>query len=282
MVQGSNDLLFWAEWASSHIEEEFQMSIRVRVINLERMPERMCLFRSQNPGMPIEPVAATDGALLVRDDLIHSGIIASGNVYTPGALGNALSHVTLWRQCVEASEAFHIAEDDAILHPDFAARASALLQSAGCWSVVFWGWNFDWPVRMHLAPGVGSVVLRFNQSDMRKQIGAFRASDVPARLVGLDSCAGICCYSVSPRGAALLLAQCLPIGNAAAPSVTQPGKSWPNTGLDVEMSRHHTAIGSLACLPPLAVTPNDHATSTVQVAPKRPRSKHGVRQPERL
>ena len=245
------------------------MSFRVRVINLDRLPERMRLFRAENPGLPIERVAAADGRQIARADLIRRGIIAEDNAYSAGALGNALSHITLWRQCVEAGETFHIAEDDALLHPAFADRASALLQGVESWDVVFWGWNFDWPVRMDLAPGVGSVVLRFNQREMRRQIDAFRASDVPVRLVGLNSCAGICCYSISPRGAVSLLARCLPIGNAAAPSVTRPGRLWPNTGLDVEMSRHYAAMACFASLPPLALTRNDHATSTVQVVARK-------------
>jgi glycosyl transferase family 25 len=240
------------------------MSFRVRVINLDRLPERMRLFREENLGLSIERVAAADGRQLARDDLIRRGIIADDNAYSAGALGNALSHITLWRQCVEGGEAFHIAEDDAILHPAFATRVSALLEGVESWDAVFWGWNFDWPVRVHLAPGVGSVVLRFNQKEMRTQIDAFRASDVPTRLVGLDSCAGTCCYSVSPQGAGRLLARCLAIGTTAAPLVTRPGKLWPNTGLDVEMSRHHAAMASFACLPPLALTRNDHAASTVQ------------------
>jgi glycosyl transferase family 25 len=241
------------------------MSFRVRVINLDRLPQRMRSFREENLGMPIERAAAVDGRQLARDDLIRRGIISDDNAYSAGALGNALSHVTLWRQCAEGGEAFHIAEDDAILHPAFAARAAALLRGVGSWDVIFWGWNFDWPVRMHLDPGVGSVVLRFNQKEMRTQIDAFRASDVSARLVALESCAGICGYSVSPQGAARLLERCLPIGNTAARLLTRPGKLWPKTGLDVEMSRHHAAMASFACLPPLALTRNDHATSTVQV-----------------
>jgi glycosyl transferase, family 25 len=245
------------------------MSFRVRVINLDRLPERMGMFRVENPGLPIERVAAADGRQLRRDDLIRRGIIADVNAYNAGALGNALSHITLWRQCVEAGEAFHIAEDDAILHPAFTARATALLQGVESWDVVFWGWNFDWPVRMHLAPGVRSVVLRFNQNEMRRQIDAFRSSDVPVRLVGLDSCAGICCYSITPQGAAHLLARCLPIGNTAAALVTRPGRLWPNTGLDVEMSRHYAAMAPFACLPPLALTRNDHAASTVRVVARK-------------
>jgi glycosyl transferase family 25 len=245
------------------------MSFGVRVINLDRLPERMRLFRVENPGLSIERVAAADGRQIARRDLIRRGIIAEDNAYGAGALGNALSHITLWRQCVAAGETFHIAEDDAILHPAFTARGAALLQGVESWDLVFWGWNFDWPVRMHLAPGVGTVVLRFNQKEMRRQIDAFRAGDVPVRLVGLDSCAGLCCYSISPRGAAGLLARCLPIGNSAAALVTRPGGLWPNTGLDVEMSRHYAAMGSFACLPPLALTRNDHATSTVQVVARK-------------
>jgi GR25 family glycosyltransferase involved in LPS biosynthesis len=238
--------------------------MQVKVINLDRAPARMQRFRSDNPGLAFERVTATDGSDLARDGLIRDGIIAPENPYSTGALGNALSHVALWRHCAHGTEAFHIAEDDAVLHPDFTARAATLLEELPAWDVVFWGWNFDWPVRLHLTPAIRSVVLRFDQADMRGRVDAFRAGETPSRLVALESCAGTCCYAVSPRGAARLLARCLPIGDRCAPSASRRGRPWPNTGLDVEMSRHHSQMASYACLPPLALTRNDHATSTVQ------------------
>src|SRR5215471_5530834 len=99
--------------------------MQVRVINLDRAPARMQRFRDDNPGLTFERVAATDGGDLARDTLNRDGIITTENAYGTGALGNTLSHVALWRQCAEGAEVFHIAEDDAILHPHFAARAAA-------------------------------------------------------------------------------------------------------------------------------------------------------------
>jgi len=235
------------------------VTAHVNVINLDRTPHRLRKFIKNNPSIPIRRFAAVDGAHLDRDQLIRDGIIQKSNEYSRNALGNLMSHVTLWRNCISDGIPYHIGEDDALLHPDFMDRAFAMLAPLALWDICYWGWNFNWPVRVNLSPTVRNVVMVFDQDDMRRQIRLFRGSETSSELVRLNSCAGIACYSISPRGAANLLERCLPVGATPARAVITPAK-WENTALDVEMSRHHAGLLSFACLPPLAFVLNDNST----------------------
>ena len=99
------------------------MTALVNVINLDRTPHRLQKFIKNNPSIPIRRFPAIEGALLDRDQLIRDGIIQKSNEYSPSALGNMMSHVTLWRKCISEGTTYHIAEDDALLHPHFMDRA---------------------------------------------------------------------------------------------------------------------------------------------------------------
>lgn len=246
------------------------MAMSLTVISLDRTPERWRSFVVNNSGLPFERFAAVDGYQIDRQDLVRDGTITVDNTYAPGALGIAVSHVTLWRRCVATGTPCHVAEDDAVLHPDFLGQVPALLASLETWDMVYWGWNFDWPMHVHLGPAARNVVMQFDQTDMRRRVGEFRTNKAQWRLVPLLSCAGIGAYSISPRGAARLLDRCLPIGDKPAGLGPTRGPLWANTGLDVELSRHHAGCASFACLPPLALLPNDSATSTVQLPARRP------------
>jgi GR25 family glycosyltransferase involved in LPS biosynthesis len=235
----------------------------VRLINLDRSTDRLASFRTNNPDLPIRRVSAVDGGLLEREACIQGGLITETNRYTPPALGIAASHVALWQACATGTEPFHIAEDDAIFHPDFVGFAGNNLSRLGDWDAVFWGFNFDWPIEIEFMPSIGPAVMLFNQEIVRHQLGAYRKSRFQPALAKLMSCAGTCAYSISPSGARRYLACCLPIGNNGA-RFGKRDVAWANSGLDVEMSRHHASLATYVCLPPLAVTPNDAGRSTAR------------------
>jgi glycosyl transferase, family 25 len=68
----------------------------------------------------------------------------------------------------------------------------------------------------------------------------------------LHVASGILGYTVSPIGAARLIAGSLPLGNAHAPSPKEGFDGWRNDGIDVEMARHYRALKAYACVPPIA------------------------------
>ena len=237
---------------------------RIRVINLERSLERLTRFIARHPGLPVERFPAVDGARLDRDACIESGVISPDNEYIPGALGNALSHIALWRECSSGSEPFHIMEDDAVLRDDFPSMASALLDTLNDWDIVLWTHNFDWPLQIRPVRGVGVVVVQYDHEAVNEtSLNLFRPGTETPFLAPLVSAAGFCCYSVSPRGAARMLVDCLPIGRKQASYLKKTGAGWINTALDVEMSCHYDAWRAYVAIPPVAITDNDKSTSTV-------------------
>jgi GR25 family glycosyltransferase involved in LPS biosynthesis len=240
------------------------MSAHVTVISLDRTPERFAKFRELHSGLAIERFPAVDGGRLDRSACIGDGLITEDNHYNAGALGTASSHVALWRQCAAAAGPLHIVEDDVILRADFAAMSAGVLQSLEHWDVVLWTHNFDWPVMVRPAAGVGPVVMQYDPEVAAREVDTFRAGRLRPMLVPLASAAGIGCYSVSPRGAARMLADCLPIGARQPRYVAGKGGEWANTGLDVEMSRHYDNWRAFLALPPLAVAPNDQSASTIR------------------
>lgn len=237
----------------------------IRVINLDRTPERIKQFLARHPYLPVERFAAVDGAAIDRSACVREGIIAADNDYKPGAIGIAMSHVSLWRQCAAGTTAFHIVEDDVVLRHDFQAVAQRLLDTLDEWDVVLWGHNFDWPVQIRPAQGIGIGVVQYDhQAVDETSVDSFRSDTVIPFLAPLYSAAGICCYSVSPSGAARMLADCLPIRGEAAEYLAKTGKSWNNTGIDVEMSRHYPKWRAYVAMPPVAVSYNDQSTSTIR------------------
>lgn len=233
------------------------------VINLDRTPQRFAQFQQWNPDFDIERVSAIDGLSLNRDEMVDRGLITPENVYSAGAIGSAMSHVGLWRRCAAGTTPFHIVEDDIILRRDLTITAEILLRQLLSWDIVIWTHNFDWPLRVRSAPGLGTMILQHDTYNAYQEVDMFRNSVSNINLFPLLSAAGTGCYSISPNGASRLLAMCLPISNVPAVYAPQPHRRRVrNSGLDIEMSRHYEELDAFVAIPSLAVAPNDQLSST--------------------
>jgi GR25 family glycosyltransferase involved in LPS biosynthesis len=244
------------------------MDGRCVVINLDRDVDLLQRFLSDNGHVPgLRRFAAVDGRRLSRDDCIRDGLITTDNGYTLPALGCALSHVALWRDCAAGSQLLTICEDDAILHRHLLAGQARVIDTLPPdWDIVHWGWNIDWPMAMELVPSLPPCMVKFPDG-ARPDFARFPSGRFLPRAFPLRSSAGTLCYTLSPGGARRLLARCLPIGAAQAVWAEDPARGWDNTGVDVEMSRHYGALRSFVCVPPLAISPNAHAQSTIRGLP---------------
>ena len=234
----------------------------LRLINLDRTPERLAAFRARHPDLPVERVPASDGERLDRAACVADGLITADNTYRPGALGCALSHIHLWRRCVAEGVASHVVEDDVTLRHDFLPAANAILSRLPNWDFVLWGHNLDWPVQVEAAPGLGVVILQYDHQTVEP--GPFRAPGPIPAAMRLISATGTGCYSISPAGAERLLTACLPIGAAPARYLAKHPTALMNSGIDVEMSRHYADMNAYVAFPVLAITDNDQTASTIR------------------
>jgi GR25 family glycosyltransferase involved in LPS biosynthesis len=239
------------------------MKNTVRVISLARSLERRAMFSANNPHIDFEFFDAVEGASVMGHLHALPELFEPGLGYLPGAVGCAMSHVSLWQQAAESGNVVTILEDDAILRFDFHQQSAAILAGMPAdWDVVVWGWNFDALVNLNLMPGVSPVMMVFDQQQLRGSIRAFQNLTTAPQCLPLSTCFGTPAYSISPAGARKFLANCLPLKRF---KLTIPGlqNPLPNNGIDIAMNRVYGATNSFCSMPPLAVTENDTPNSTI-------------------
>ncbi len=238
--------------------------MRIHLINLDRSPARLAEFMARNAHLrDVSRFAAVDGSQVSRTDIVNRGIIEPTLDYTDGALGNALSHFSLWDAAINSNEPVTLCEDDAIFNKSFDLDAAILLSTLrNDWHIVFWGWNFDAFALFELIPGVSPFLARFDQNQLRNGIDQFQSATLSPRPFRLLAAFGIVCYTISPLGARALKKLCIPLNNAPL-FVPAINRQFANKDLSVALLDVFPRINAFASFPPLVITRNDHAVSTV-------------------
>jgi GR25 family glycosyltransferase involved in LPS biosynthesis len=237
------------------------------VINLDRCADRFDAFRTRNAHLgPVRRLAAVDGAKVDRLDLEHRGVIATGLNYTDGALGCALSHLCLWREAAAGNRALTICEDDAVCASDFIEAANGRLAGlADDWDIVLWGWLFNSMLVFQIFPGQPAFLRHGSETP---SVADFAAAPLAARsghLFRLNRACGALCYTISPRGAARLLALCTPLRILRLEVPEAAAGWWPTIGIDILMSAFYPALNAYINIPPLAMSPNINSTTRLVV-----------------
>ena len=237
----------------------------VFVITLDRSTERLAGFEKANRAcVPFTRFSAIDGAKQSRAGLHADAVLNADVQYTDGAVGCALSHIALWKKAATEGRSLTICEDDAVFNAEFSARSQALLEQLnGRFDVILWGWNFDSVLSYQVLPGVSICAARFDQARLRSSIAMFQRLRFQPTLYRLVRAFGLPGYTVSAQGAGTLLKSCLPLRNM---DVRFPGYDhvFQNSGIDIVMSAIYPKLRAYVSLPPLVVTPNQRAISTVQ------------------
>lgn len=181
-----------------------------------------------------------------------------------GAYGCALSHIRLWELCVDSQEPLTVVEDDAVFRADFECEANRFIASLPPdWDMVLWGWNFDAILGLEFMRNVSPAFMRFDQDQMRNGLDFFVAAVEKASPFRLGMALGIPAYTLSPKGGRVLLEKCLPLKRHLI-EVPLMGRSFTNTGIDIQMSLVYPEINAFVAFPPLVVTLNENSKSTVQ------------------
>jgi GR25 family glycosyltransferase involved in LPS biosynthesis len=237
----------------------------IKVISLTRTPERRAEFARRNPGLAYEFFDAVDGAALTHAAVEATGLFQPGLNFTAGAYGIALSHHRLWQEAATGETALTVAEDDAIFRSDFPARrAEFLAQLPEDWDIVLWGFNFDSTLSLRLPFGQPAVI-GFSHNHIRQAVQNFQSFTGAPAPCRLEFCFGLPAYSISPAGARRFLKELFPLRDysRAYPLVPKPVR---NEGIDIALNQLYPTAAAYVAFPPLAVTPNDRANSTVQTS----------------
>ena len=238
--------------------------MRKVVINRACDTERLAAFMTANAHVPdIERIEGTEGREVPLDSLVARGIADAGLVYSPGAIGAALSHLGLWSRAVQQNEPLMIFEDDALLCRNFETETARLVATlAPEWDVAVLGYNFNAPITLDALPGVTRSVVTFGEKRMQKNASSFTTQDRHAAFFRLLQAFGLCAYAVSPKGARRLLEYCLPL---RAQEYQQLGldRMVRNVGIDVVTSYYFARLEAYGAFPPLALSPNDKTVSTI-------------------
>jgi GR25 family glycosyltransferase involved in LPS biosynthesis len=242
--------------------------MEVHLINLDRDSRRLEQFHHLNSHLPeITRPPAIEGRLLDRHKLECDGMIAPGLSWNNAILGNAHSHISLWRKAVASGGPITVAEDDAIFAKNFVPRSHQFLDSLPSdWGFVMWGWNFDAFVWAEIPEGVSLCRMEFNQDEMRRNVEAFRNQAATHTPIRLRHAFGIMAYTVSPLGARLFLDRCLPLRDQLI-EFSCWGVVTQNRTIDTTMNSTYPNMKAYACMPPLALSENRHETSNTRLDP---------------
>jgi glycosyl transferase, family 25 len=243
-------------------KNQFDTLFECYVINLQRQPEKLDVFRKQNAmsGINFHRFEAIDGTLKNTADTDPS-FTAHGATYKSGFVGSAKSHLALWRRCAAESKRFVIFEDDAIVRNDLKARLVSVIGQVDDWDIILLGYNTDAPLELFIAPGImmgGGFSVKYPTAD---HLSDFAASNNPVGLHRLNLAMGICGYALTPKGAQTLIHHCFPLDNRLV-HYASLNFTFPAYGLDCIMATVYPKILAFACIAPLVMVANDKRTST--------------------
>jgi GR25 family glycosyltransferase involved in LPS biosynthesis len=241
------------------------MTIESYVITLDTASDRFRQFKTLNAHLEVEPFIGVDGSRLSFEDSIKQGYItrdcAASGMVSPGQLGCAISHWTLWWKAVYEQKSLLILEDDAATHPELQRwiDRSDICRDA---DMILFGINTDSVLEAISPEGVHQTSIFGEQhpdyASIGEKLSLTRTADVRTwRLVkGL----GLCCYLVTPAGAAKLVEQLLPLrlDGVPLPLVTD---HMAGIGVDRRLNALFETVEAYVSIPFLAWSPNmDSAT----------------------
>jgi glycosyl transferase family 25 len=243
--------------------------MRINVISLERTPDRLAEFRQLNKHLSnITVHKAVDGNKLSQDEMAAKGLIIAPPIhYSPGALGNMMSHIALWDHAATSGEITTVCEDDAILNFDFEARALDVMSALpDATDIVYWGWNFDAPTAIDLIPGMSPCATTLRRNPLPREIETFQSCRMHPVAHRLLRAFGTLCYTITPHGARRLRKLCLPVRNDVW-DFPEIDTRVANLALDVAICHAMPSVSSFCSFPPLAMSLNDRRRSNVQLRP---------------
>lgn len=241
------------------------MSFPIKVINLKKSVERRKNFSLVNKFIQHNFFDAVDGNSLPESTFNDPRLFVQPLPFSSkGVYGCALSHLSLWNYAIKTNRPVTIAEDDVIFRKDFYSESEKILSSLPeDWDIILWGWNFDSVLLIREYLGLSPAVMFFDPKSTLENIGKFSSQSIPSSAFKLDKCLGTPAYTISPNGARKFVKNCFPMKDFLL-FFPVLNRNMANLGIDVAMNNIYRDVNSFVAIPPLVISENIKATSTIQ------------------
>lgn len=241
----------------------YTMNIDKFVINLKESTERKNTFIFNNNKFIknysfFEAVNGND-----MDENDKDIIMKNSLNYSKGAIGCALSHLSLWNKCIELNKDIMILEDDVIVSKDFETHLQTVRDMLPeNWDILQLSYNFD-SILCYNITSFETCNSVFSQTKLTEEnYNKFVNSDINPTIAKLKHCFGTSAYLISPNGALKLKKHCFPLRNI---NINIPFiGSFYTSSIDSMMNCIYKDINAYVCLNPFIITPllsNDYKST---------------------
>jgi len=234
------------------------------VISLTRSTDRRIQFDKNAKYMGVYSYFdAIDGNTIDITQL-KSTTFTKGSNYSKGAIGCALSHLHLWRKCIEINKPILIMEDDAIVSVDFISHLDTVSKMLPAdWDILQLSYNFD-SVLSFQNTTYEVCNGSFGQTKMKAtDIERFVHSKIHPTIAKLNHSFGLSAYLISPKGARKLKEKCFPLNNKVI--VVPLINELMCHSIDCMMNAIYKDINAYVSVIPFVITPHisDDYKSTI-------------------
>ncbi|TIV15960.1 MAG: glycosyltransferase family 25 protein, partial [Mesorhizobium sp.] len=177
-------------------------------------------------------------------------------------LGCALSHIDLWKRAVSENRTITVFEDDVRASFRFIEESAEIMSRAPTgWDMIQWGYIID-PSFLWLDFGLSKAKLEFYDRRYTNRTALFQSDKFPRSLIRIEHSFGLQAYTITPRGARILLEKCLPLRHRLIPF---PGTDViiEDTGIDCAMCAAYGSMQGYICMPPLVIVDDEQLSDRV-------------------
>lgn len=224
------------------------------VISLEQSNRRSEFDKWNKTIIEYKYFDAIDGHRVQSDPRV---IKSNTSSYTKGAIGCAMSHLSLWETCIELNRPIVIMEDDAFVSNEFNQHLDAVINMLPSdWHILQLCYNCD-SILSFSNTNFENAVSLFNKTKFDdKDIRAFQQSKIHPTIAKLNISFGTGCYAISPEGAKVLKHACFPMDNRIIHTpLMGPIKA---ASIDCMMNDVYRKINAYVCPIPFVMTKHLH------------------------
>jgi GR25 family glycosyltransferase involved in LPS biosynthesis len=230
-------------------------------ITLDTESERFKTFAKSNDHLEYKVFRAINGKDISDEEKVSQGLVSKRLVelalLTPGIIGNAASHKTIWKDIIDRQIGALILEDDAYTHPNIADFIEDNIDLLMDIDILFFGVNTDTVMASESPEGL-QTFSRFSPIHpdpewIKSTLSKTNKNEV--KLHRLFKSLGVCAYFITPSGAENLLNHALPL-SLKKTTIPLPLSDMYHTSIDRAGCAVYPHIKAYVSQPFLAYTPN--------------------------